>query len=83
MLREAEERNKFERSQFVKKESEKAFAEVMKHEYRLLSMYKPQALARNFEEFLHHTREKERAAQVTVERGRLKGDEGYLDQLKE
>jgi hypothetical protein len=43
-VREAEERNKYEKSQFVQKEAFKAFAELKKHELRLMNMYKPHKL---------------------------------------
>jgi hypothetical protein len=39
VIREAEERQRFEKSQFVQKEAMKAFKEIKQHEYRLINMY--------------------------------------------
>lgn len=61
IVREAEERNRFEKSHFVQKEVQKAFKEIMKHEFRLVSMFRPQDLiAGNFDEFMKEVQEKER-----------------------
>lgn len=49
MIREAEERQRFEKSQFVQKEAMKAFKEIKQHEFRLISMYQPDKLYQNFE----------------------------------
>lgn len=52
VMREAEERQKFEKSQFVQKQAMKAFKEVKQHEFRLINMYRPETLTSNFDAFL-------------------------------
>lgn len=70
-LREAEERSRFEKSQFVQKETLRAFKEVKQHEFRLISMYRPQTLAENFDAMLKEVTDLERTKEVKVDRGRL------------
>lgn len=70
-LREAEERSKFEKSSFVQAEALKAFKEIKRHEFRLLSMYKPHKLAQNFEGFLKEMTEQERTSSLKVDKALL------------
>ena len=59
-MREAEERQRFEKSQFVQKQAQKAFKDVKQHEFRLINMYRPESLTQNFDSFLKEYQDKER-----------------------
>lgn len=55
----------------MQKETLRAFKEVKQHEFRLISMYRPQTLAENFDAMLKEVTDLERTKEVKVDRGRL------------
>ena len=75
VMREAEERQKFEKSQFVQKQAMKAFKEVKQHEFRLINMYRPESLTANFDAFLTEYQDKERSSALQIDTKKFKDRE--------
>lgn len=51
----------------MQKEAFKSFKELKGHEFRLLNLYRPQALSQNFDQNLKEFQEKERESAVKID----------------
>jgi hypothetical protein len=74
-LREAEERSRYEKSQFVQKQALKSFKELKQHEFRLINIYRPETLAQNYDQYLKEFQDKERESAVKIEVAKLQDKE--------
>ena len=81
-MREADERKKFDKSSFVQKQTSRAFKEVMKHEYKLLSIHSPKSLNIDLKAYQDALAEDE-SQMLRLDKYELQKDKGaYLKELK-